>query len=272
MSKRGGGGNPISLFSFQDIITSVTGIMILVTLLMTLELVQRSFNSPAVKTQEIVEEVKPAAAEVLQRIEELKRRLEQQAAVAAAAAGLDATTVRTRLQDARRAAAALVGDVERLTSEEHDAERRRKDAEREQTHTADQDRERRRLEEEAKRLQEELDKLKSSNRIVFNRDPGSSKTPWLVDLSGSAITIAQVGVSAPPTVFRGASAAESIGKFVAWSRGRDPNAEYFVLLIRPSSVDTFHMLREQLVGFDFGFDVLKEDQTVIDPQSGASAP
>ena len=125
MSRRGGGGNPISLFSFQDIITSVTGIMILVTLMMTLELVQRSANSPALKTQEIVEEVKPATQDVRRRIDDLKRRLEQQSALVSVAAGLNPKNVRERLKDAQRRTDALREEVSKLEAEERDAMRRR---------------------------------------------------------------------------------------------------------------------------------------------------
>ena len=49
MGHRRAGAPPISLFSFQDIITSVTGIMILVTLMMSIELVQRNQQGGAVR-------------------------------------------------------------------------------------------------------------------------------------------------------------------------------------------------------------------------------
>jgi len=41
MSRRGRSGPTISLFSFQDIITSVTAIVTVITLLLALDLVQR---------------------------------------------------------------------------------------------------------------------------------------------------------------------------------------------------------------------------------------
>src|SRR5688500_3894328 len=40
--RRRSAGSPVSFFSFQDIVTSVTGILILVTLLMTLDLITRA--------------------------------------------------------------------------------------------------------------------------------------------------------------------------------------------------------------------------------------
>ena len=41
-----------SLFSFQDIITSVTGIMVLITLLLAVELINRTEASPPMQTRE----------------------------------------------------------------------------------------------------------------------------------------------------------------------------------------------------------------------------
>src|SRR5688572_28379815 len=60
MSRRGRGGTPMSFFAFQDIITSVTGIMILVTLILALEFIQKSEGSPKNQTKQITEELTAA--------------------------------------------------------------------------------------------------------------------------------------------------------------------------------------------------------------------
>ena len=58
MSRRGRSGPVISLFAFQDIITSVTAIVIVVTLFLALDLVQRkqgqASESPTVLAEELV--------------------------------------------------------------------------------------------------------------------------------------------------------------------------------------------------------------------------
>ena len=47
-----------SLFAFQDIITSVTGIMILVTLVLAIELIERTESSPKVMTAQTTDQLK----------------------------------------------------------------------------------------------------------------------------------------------------------------------------------------------------------------------
>src|SRR5689334_22415324 len=67
--RRGRGGNPFSLFAFQDIITSVSGIFIVIVLLLSLELIQRpAHSSPAASSpiNELTEAIRKAEAELQQ--------------------------------------------------------------------------------------------------------------------------------------------------------------------------------------------------------------
>jgi len=54
------GGSPFSLFSFQDIITCVSGIIILITLILAVELTQRKQAKPAVETAQLAEDIRRA--------------------------------------------------------------------------------------------------------------------------------------------------------------------------------------------------------------------
>src|SRR5262245_5426312 len=85
MSRRGRGGTPISLFSFQDIITSVTGIMILVTLILALDVIRRRQGAPDTQTAALTLELQQAASQAQQvqttlaatrrQIDELRQQL-----------------------------------------------------------------------------------------------------------------------------------------------------------------------------------------------------
>lgn len=68
MSRRGRSGPAISLFAFQDIITSVTAIVIVVVLFLALDLVQRKESARADSPVGV-------AADLTDRIAELKREL-----------------------------------------------------------------------------------------------------------------------------------------------------------------------------------------------------
>ena len=64
MSRRGRNKSAFSLFVFQDIIMSVTGIMILITLILSLEMMERQEESPRERTSEIISQLKAAVGEV----------------------------------------------------------------------------------------------------------------------------------------------------------------------------------------------------------------
>ncbi|HRA88094.1 MAG TPA: hypothetical protein PK992_08495, partial [Planctomycetaceae bacterium] len=60
-------------------------------------------------------------------------------------------------------------------------------------------------------------------------------------------------------------------EFVQWVTSQDHSSQYFVLLVKPASIDTFAVVRKALQDrqFDVGYDLLRSDQTAIDPQTGA---
>src|SRR5688572_14968092 len=67
---------PITLFSFQDIITSVTGVMVLLTLLMALELIQRVVAAPTHQTIVQTRQSGQSLAEMRAEITTLRQQLE----------------------------------------------------------------------------------------------------------------------------------------------------------------------------------------------------
>lgn len=75
MARRGSAAPPISLFSFQDIITSVAGIIIFLTLMMAVELVQHANDSPPVQTSKLNTELSETVSAQLEEIKRLEDRL-----------------------------------------------------------------------------------------------------------------------------------------------------------------------------------------------------
>lgn len=278
MSRRGRGGTPISLFSFQDIITSVTGIMILVTLFLALEVIRRKEGSPDHRTKALTQELVQASAnatKVKATLEGNRRQIEQ---LRTALAGnesqlletvkVDADEVTRKLRDLDELNKLMAGELQ-----ESEARRRQTEKELEEMRSreADKQTDKQTIEQLAKTVQEklqELQKLRQANRVIFNPTQGDSKSPWLVELSATAILSAQLGKKEKPQSFATAAA------FKAWAAKRSKAGEYFVLLVKPSTVDKFLDARQSLEkqGFDVGFDLLRDDQTAIDPELGAAAP
>ncbi|HUY34067.1 MAG TPA: hypothetical protein VMV69_15065 [Pirellulales bacterium] len=272
MGRRGAKSNPITLFSFQDIITSVTGIMILVTLLMALELSQRQLQTPAVQTAVVVAELEPAVDEAQREVDELEARLAARDTELQELAGFDARRLHAETADAERQIARLESDVAQLETRARRAQEQRREIQtRQASRRADWDA----AEELTRRLEaarRRLEKLRSSNRLIYNSPVGAAKSTWIVEVTDAAVSTAPLGVSAPATTFGADTASERLAAFLAWAAGRDRGSEYFVLLVKPSGITAFVELRDELgkLGFDLGFDVVAADQTIIDPDTGAS--
>jgi hypothetical protein len=115
---------------------------------------------------------------------------------------------------------------------------------------------------------EELKKLRQANRVIFNAAQSGPKTPWLVELGLDKTLAAEAGKKGPPQTFATPAA------FVAWARKQNRASQYFVLLVKPATITQFETVRQALekANFDVGFDLLKADQTAIDPQLGAASP
>jgi hypothetical protein len=278
MSRRGRGGTPISLFSFQDIITSVTGIMILVTLFLALEVIRRKEGSPQQQTKVLTKELMQAASnaarvkstlkENRQQIEQLRSALTGDESKLLESVKVDADEVSRKLRDLDELNKLMAGE---LTQSEARRRQTEKELEEMLAREADKQTDKQSLEQLSQKVKEKIDelkKLRQANRVIFNPTQGDSKTPWLVELSATGILSAQLGKKEKPQSF------PTAGAFKSWAAKRSKSGEYFVLLVKPSTVDKFLDTRETLEkqGFDVGFDLLRDDQTAIDPELGASTP
>lgn len=262
--------NPISLFSFQDIITSVTGIMILLTLLMALELSQRSLQSPSVQTAVVTDQLETAVVDSEQEIARLEADLANRDKKLQELAAIDERRLLDESADIEQQVSQLTASSPDLAKQAEQAARRREQAE-----ITNQDRQKdidtaRALTERAAEVEAKLAKLQSTNRVIYNPAPGSSKSAWLVEITDSELRAAPLGQATSPTVFKG-NASARLAAFRAWARTRDRRGEYFVLLVKPSGIDAFDELHEALgkLGFDLGFDIVDAAETVIDDQTGA---
>jgi hypothetical protein len=272
MPRRGRAAPPISLFSFQDIITSVAGIIILMTLMLAMELLQRKLSGTPSDVSVLVAPLRQQLAAATQERERLKTRLEQQAADAQQLVAASPQRLEQEQAAAEELARRLEQELQALTPQEQEAKRRV-----EQARSADaaQIAERQRLAELREKIQEQKDetqRLRQQNRIIYNPAPGNSKAAWLVDLSADRLQAAALGKTAPPQVFAGVSATARIRSFLEWAKLRDAGREYFVLLVRPSAVTAFDEVYKELraAGFDIGFDCIAADVSVIDPVRGAA--
>ncbi|QDT28781.1 hypothetical protein Enr10x_41270 [Gimesia panareensis] len=263
MSRRGKNRSAFSLFVFQDIIMSVTGIMILITLILSLEMMERQEMSPRERTSEIISQLKSAVGEV----EDLEKQFQAGKSQLEDLTRFSPSYLQTQINELTELTAALQAentsiaqDQKQTTDEKNKAVEQQEQIKTEQNKTEE-------IQQQIQNLKERLEKMKQENRVIFNPAEGTSKTPWLVEISANNISVAEMGKSQVPSQFT------NVLQFEDWLTGRNPASEYFVLLIKPDGIEQFHALLPLLKEkhYDIGFDLLSASQNAIDPQTGAGS-
>ena len=296
MSRRRSNQPSISLFSFQDIVTSVTAILILVVLILTLELISRKYDAAASDpaTQ------KRATAEAVAELEALVNRLSSEAAsedrrVSLAALPAIPDSELRILSDQVDRTVNQVADAHRI----HDrAKRLAQEALTALAGAREQSSEVALQEQETKELRQETDTLTAENadersrlekkkqeiegrslpgpQLVFKRPPGTARRSWLLEASDSGFTTLELGTGLATPLGSESGDASMLARWVATLQR---NGDYVLILVRPSGIDASEKARERLKTADVphGLDFIGEDQSVHDgsshqPPSGGASP
>jgi len=264
-----------SLFSFQDIITSVTAILILIMLLLTLKMVtrrrQEAATNPAVTRGHL--------DTVTATLETLVARLRE-----------DVANARRSMID-RRTLGQLEAELARSESQRATARQRLTETEHTHTTVAEMRRraEQRLAELESNRelvaalvLQQQADRteaeqLEEANRrerasqerrrasgaeLVFNIPTDASRRSWLIELSGDGAVACLVGGDTREQL---GSDTDAGSVLAAWIGRLDPTADQCLLLMRPSANPSFFNALEDILkqgGIGYGIDLVGDDQTV----------
>jgi hypothetical protein len=283
MSCRRRAGAAFSLFSFQDIITSVTAILILMVLILALELLTRRQEAAAadptvsraclqqaaaalealiVKLAAVMppDDPRPLARRTRSELERDVRIVEDQARQAAA----DAETARAVEGRARAMAAAAVARLETAREVREDVDRMMEEAARvaeEATSLAlDNEKEAERL---ARKREELVEQPSPGAELVFNAPKDSDNQAWIVEVSSDGLTVVKLGTNQR----RQLGAAFNAGSAVAaWLAELDPGRDHLLILVRPSGVDRVLDVRDVVddAAVRYGVDLIGEDQVVRD--------
>jgi hypothetical protein len=279
MSRRGRStGAAISLFSFQDIITSVTAIMILLVLILTLELVSRSSQrGVAVEDRRVAREFRESVRSMEQHVQSLREELVGLQTRANASASFSATDTRQRARDATVRADRLAEEIAILeaslrtaTSERRQSEAdllaagptsadespdhiealERRVAEIETTNSAERQRQRDSAESGAADG--------SPPTLIFNVPPGDSLEPRLLEVSADGL-VALAADAGEHRRFRGPGR-----EFDRWLASLDSAREYVVIVLRPTGVKVYQDVVDAIeaAGISVGAELVGESMTV----------
>lgn len=254
-----------SLFSFQDIITSVTGVMILVTLMLAVELVQRKMATIEAATLTTDQTSSDRLARLEEQIEEARATLHSGESFIAQVAEIPSSNLSQREAELKRTVEQLSEDVKQIVSaitssqQEYDTDRNSQDLPHLQNELSA-------ARSKIGRLMAQLRSLEDSHQVIYNPNPFSQKTAWLVDLSPGVIRVAEPGKIARFREFKDGAIKSAVGDFLSWAKQRDKQSEYFVLLLRPKAIKLYEEVQRQLVavGFDSGVDLIESNAIVVD--------
>ncbi|MDZ4819490.1 MAG: hypothetical protein SGJ20_11005 [Planctomycetota bacterium] len=292
MSRRGRSSSPISLFSFQDIITSVTAVIILITLLLVVELVHRQLSAAETTVADIQDELSDAVDQAEQQKAALAARLEQGAAVLQ-----DSTTAPAEVQDAvelQRQLEALRAEQDRLRQQLESAKKHEETAMASKFDRREEQAELDRLQNEIAATEQAIQKQQQANvqheqqvrdlkaqqgesannnrRRIYNPAAGTSKQAWLVDVHTDRLEVAPLGKSATPVSLAFSSASRSGPALRNWAKDLSSRSNYFILVLRPNGTEAFDSLRTSIeaAGYEVGFDLVGQDEVILDPTKGAA--
>jgi hypothetical protein len=264
MSARGrrGQGVKVSFFAFQDIITCVSGILLIITLLMTTMITDDSGATEGGGEPNRAEDL----TEAQQALEQAKSAVA--ALQAQVVAMTDPSTVRAQTVDLREklpVARAKAEDLERkiaesgmdmatLTARVQQAAKELAELERKKNErTTDVDQ----LAQEVKEKEKRAANAANEWRLV-PKLPSNSKVPVMVVVSDKGLTIEEF--NKPGTRVKLEKAAMTSG-FAAALQKFNPAVHYFVFYLKPSGIPDFATLKDIARGqhFDVGFDALLEN-------------
>jgi len=257
--------NKFSLFAFQDIITSVTGIVIFVTLLMSLELIQRHPKSAHAETADLISQLKQQLIQNQKASELLQQQIDAENLEITPESFLDASTLQRTLTEIRELQQRVSEDAAEVMTEQAETEKqlneiRQTAADRRQEVKEIQD-----LKNEIAHKSEQLKNLEEGKRLIFRPARNTPKTHWLVDVSEKTVLMARMGVKSTPQRFA------SYAEFRNWLTRLSPAADYCMVLLRPETArtyeDIFKMLDQRNISFVY--DAIDEQKIVIDPKEGA---
>jgi spore coat protein CotF len=277
MSARKGSRPVFSLLAFQDIITSVSGILMFLVLMLSLEMSNEATpDSPVIDVKDLqrlgaaVEEARREQAKLAASLATANDVTRQLAGMTTEQLQMDIQHLDRQIEELTASTSALTSRRDALLSQKSNmtaAAERTSDVVRQSTEQALK---------EAADLAKELSDVQKDDRPIFTLPRGFDRKGWLVVVSSDRCEAAPLGVRAAPRQFPvGASgflkSTVDVSGFLSWTTTAGGNS-YFLLVVRPGGAEVFDAIREDFEkrSVAFGFDLVGAGRKLLDPEKGAS--
>ncbi len=261
--RRGSHSAPVSLFSFQDIITSVMGVLLFVVLLMA---TQTAVVAEAVVTGTVAgsgESLAQTLAALDQQLEEIRQ---QTASLGGHVARSRTAGDMSDVVEARSHLARVYEDV--VTTE--DSLRAEFSALKTATGAGEdgaevlalvQDRD-----QNVALLKGELDALRMNKRLTYIARQDYAKQPLVVEVAGDSIRFAgSPDAEEPALTLTHSQSAERVRALMTLLRDFPTDSYYVLLVCKPSGIPAYDGIRSAVSerGFNIGTDVIPEDWSAL---------
>ena len=264
---------PLSLFSFQDVITSITGIMILVVLMLVLEVISRKELKtpgppPKGKSAAELEGEIAAGQATLGKLQSAVKQAEQTITMYSRNNPKEIAAAIEREEQKQR------GLLNQVKKEGDKIARLNSQAEKIDEQNAQLTEEIEQLLAKLAELQRQLEALKVNPRVTFQVPRGTRKTPIVVRCSARGIRAKALTRDPEVKTFvaPGGDFQASVTAFIRWARTRNRRQDVFVVLVKPSEamyarfvVDTLYRQKDEKnePRFSVGYEPIEQEKAPV---------
>ncbi len=261
MTRRKPQSSPFSLFSFQDIITATTGILVLLALVLALSVVmQQSTAAPAANDY---------VADLEKEIADLSAAIKQLEATATADNSRNKLLASLTPEELENKLKTLQASLDTTTSNNAVTKKtismlEKKLKDENILETLDRlEKQKQAVDARTAETQTKLNELQSSSRVVYNFR-ATATSPYLVEIDGAELKTAKTGVKAPARIDT------TVRGLVEFAESQPASQRYFLLLVKPSGIKKYSLLKPYLekMNADIGVELIGEDLKVVDPKTG----
>lgn len=254
----------VSFFAFQDIITSVVGIFVLITLIMVVELAAKATERLSTD-KPVAENLSKVVALMQSEVDTLEKRETELEKTSSAVAGVQRFNVDEIREDLERESKQLEERTQRFEALQKStrsvlvaAEGQLKQLQEESIANQPKQDELKKLLGKLEFLDRKISNLQTDDPMVFRDASLSGKELVIVDLAAGEIGLLDLSRNAREK-FTGIGRADN---FLKWITDRRLSSLHFLMLVRPGAASTFESCRSKLdqLHASYGFDVIANDR------------
>lgn len=263
MGRRRAQGPSVSFFAFQDIITSVVGIFVLITLIMMVELVSsRSRPSATSDSTEVLEKTLSSMQDEIAKMEQISQTLTRKSKATSSVQRFNVDEIREeltqRIKLSEERKARMDSSSNELTFTVKELTKQARQVDQDLVAAEAKREELKKLLDKLKFLDSQIGELTTEKPMVFRNATLAGKSLIIVDVSEKEIQTLHIANKKRDS-FTGIS---RFSNFQSWVSNQRVGGLHFVLFIRPGGAGSFDKIRSDLLSQNasFGFDVLADDQ------------